>query len=101
MSIQGISLSHFSFSVTRRSVIALASPQLDPIIFPIKDCFDIVGFSAPMITSRYKEGGYLQDVIDREKGNDRSIRPDQIFSIPLDDPVPRCIRCSQPFWNAE
>jgi predicted glycogen debranching enzyme len=33
------------------------------------------------------EAGYLYDVIDGEQGNDRSCRPNQIFSIALDHPV--------------
>jgi predicted glycogen debranching enzyme len=35
----------------------------------------------------FKEGGYLYDVIDGPKGNDNSIRPNQIFAISLDHPV--------------
>ncbi|MGE5456801.1 MAG: amylo-alpha-1,6-glucosidase [Methanococcaceae archaeon] len=35
----------------------------------------------------YSEGGYLYDVVDGEKGNDNSCRPNQVFAISLDFPV--------------
>jgi predicted glycogen debranching enzyme len=35
----------------------------------------------------YEKGGYLYDVIDGEKGDDSSFRPNQIFAISLDHPV--------------
>jgi predicted glycogen debranching enzyme len=35
----------------------------------------------------FDQGGYLYDVIDGEKGNDPSFRPNQIFAISLDHPV--------------
>ncbi|CUI17441.1 glycogen debranching protein [Candidatus Protochlamydia naegleriophila] len=35
----------------------------------------------------FSEGGYLYDVIEGEKGNDSSLRPNQIFSISLQFPV--------------
>ena len=33
------------------------------------------------------KGGYLYDVVDGEKGDDTSFRPNQIFAISLDHPV--------------
>jgi predicted glycogen debranching enzyme len=35
----------------------------------------------------YEEGGYLYDVIDGEKGDDKSCRPNQIFAISLPNPI--------------
>jgi predicted glycogen debranching enzyme len=35
----------------------------------------------------YAEGGYLYDVIDGEKGDDSSLRPNQILALSLDHPV--------------
>lgn len=35
----------------------------------------------------YAEGGYLYDVIDGEHGNDNALRPNQLFSISLPNPV--------------
>jgi predicted glycogen debranching enzyme len=35
----------------------------------------------------YAEGGYLYDVVDGERGDDPSCRPNQIFAIALDHPV--------------
>ncbi|MGE5315512.1 MAG: amylo-alpha-1,6-glucosidase [Acidobacteriota bacterium] len=35
----------------------------------------------------YEKGGYLYDVVDGEKGDDASLRPNQIFSISLPYPV--------------
>jgi predicted glycogen debranching enzyme len=35
----------------------------------------------------YAEGGYLYDVVEGEKGNDPSCRPNQVFAIALDHPV--------------
>jgi predicted glycogen debranching enzyme len=35
----------------------------------------------------YQEGGYLYDVVDGERGDDASLRPNQIFSFSLTHPV--------------
>ncbi|MDP4173565.1 MAG: amylo-alpha-1,6-glucosidase [Bacteroidota bacterium] len=35
----------------------------------------------------YEKGGYLYDVLDGEKGDDSSLRPNQIFAISLPNPV--------------
>jgi predicted glycogen debranching enzyme len=35
----------------------------------------------------YAEGGYLYDLIDGESGDDNACRPNQLFSISLDNPV--------------
>jgi predicted glycogen debranching enzyme len=35
----------------------------------------------------YEKGGYLYDVIDGEKGDDPSCRPNQVFSISLSNPI--------------
>lgn len=35
----------------------------------------------------YADGGYLYDVLDGETGNDTACRPNQLFSISLDNPV--------------
>ncbi len=35
----------------------------------------------------FKEGGYLYDVVDGEKGNEAICRPNQVFSISLPNPV--------------
>jgi predicted glycogen debranching enzyme len=35
----------------------------------------------------YEEGGYLYDVVDGEHGDDASCRPNQIFTMSLDNPV--------------
>jgi predicted glycogen debranching enzyme len=35
----------------------------------------------------YAEGGYLFDVVDGEQGDDRSLRPNQIFAIAMPHPV--------------
>jgi predicted glycogen debranching enzyme len=35
----------------------------------------------------YEKGGYLYDVVDGEKGDDMSLRPNQVFAIALDHPV--------------
>ena len=36
---------------------------------------------------RYQEGGYLYDVVDGEHGDDKSLRPNQLFSISLPHPI--------------
>lgn len=35
----------------------------------------------------YREGGYLYDVVDGERGDDPACRPNQLFAIALDHPV--------------
>jgi predicted glycogen debranching enzyme len=42
----------------------------------------------------YEEGRYLYDVVDGEKGDDTSLRPNQIFSFSLSHPV-----LDRTFWN--
>jgi predicted glycogen debranching enzyme len=42
----------------------------------------------------YADGGYLYDVVDGENGNDRSLRPNQVFAISLDHPV-----LNQSYWK--
>ncbi len=37
----------------------------------------------------HKTGGYLYDVVDGEKGDDPSFRPNQIFAVSLEHPIPR------------
>lgn len=43
----------------------------------------------------YEQGGYLYDVLDGEKGDDSSLRPNQIFSISLANPVLEASRWSR------
>ncbi len=45
----------------------------------------------------YAQGNYLYDVIDGEKGNDASLRPNQLFSISLTHPILDPSRWNQVF----
>jgi predicted glycogen debranching enzyme len=35
----------------------------------------------------FEKGGYLYDIVDGEQGNDSAMRPNQMFSISLDNPI--------------
>jgi predicted glycogen debranching enzyme len=42
----------------------------------------------------FKEGSYLYDLVDGEKGNETNLRPNQVFAISLRFPI-----ASEPYWK--